>query len=92
MKKCIIICNTRWGYCMTPKKCKSIAEAIRYAKEMEMAFRIFVGHSVYIEGQYENENDAFDNPKGITVRCVELDCDDCMKTILRLEKPDKKTH
>lgn len=47
-----------------------------------------MGHSVYIEGQYEN--DAFDNPKGITVRCVELDCDDCMKTILRLEKPDKK--
>ena len=42
MKECTIICNTRWGYCMTPKKCKSIAEAIRYAKEMEMAFRIFV--------------------------------------------------
>ena len=42
MKECTVICNTRWGYCMTPKKCKSIAEAIRYAKEMEMAFRIFV--------------------------------------------------
>ena len=35
MKECTVICNTRWGYCMTPKKCKSIAEAIRYAKEME---------------------------------------------------------
>lgn len=32
-KPCEIIFNTRWGYCMTPIKCKSIAEAIRLAKE-----------------------------------------------------------
>lgn len=62
------------------------------SKDLFEVLKAHMGHSVYIEGQYENENDAFDNPKGITVRCVELDCDDCMKTILRLEKPDEKTH
>lgn len=41
-KECIVICNTKWGYCMTPRKCKSIREAVRYAKEMEMAYRIFI--------------------------------------------------
>ena len=41
-KECIVICNTRWGYCTTPYKCKSIGEALRYAKEMEMAYRIFI--------------------------------------------------
>jgi hypothetical protein len=41
-KECIVICNTKWGYCMTPVKCKSISEAIRYANDMEMAYRIFV--------------------------------------------------
>ena len=41
-KECIIICNTKWGYCMTPHKCKSISEVIRYAKDMDMAYRIFV--------------------------------------------------
>lgn len=41
-KECIVICNTKWGYCMQPHKCKSISEAIRYAKEMGMAYSIFV--------------------------------------------------
>ena len=41
-KECEVICNTRWGYCMTPYKCKSISEAIRYAKDLGMAYRIFV--------------------------------------------------
>lgn len=41
-KECILICNTKWGYCMTPIKCKSIAEAIRTANDFEMAYRIFV--------------------------------------------------
>lgn len=62
------------------------------SKDLFEALKAHMGHSVYIEGQYENENDAFDNPKGITVRCVELDCDDCMKTIIRLEKPDEETY
>ena len=53
MKECTVICNTRWGYCMTPKKCKSIAEAIRYAKEMEMAFRIFVNGKCIKSGWYK---------------------------------------
>ena len=41
-KKCIVICNTKWGYCMAPRNCKSISEAIRYAKDMDMAYRILV--------------------------------------------------
>lgn len=40
--KCEVILNTRWGYCLTPYQCKSISEAIRYAKNMDMAYRIFV--------------------------------------------------
>lgn len=39
---CIVICNTINGYCLTPKECKSISEAIRYAKETKLAYRIFV--------------------------------------------------
>lgn len=41
-KECIVICNTRLGYCTPPVKCKSISEAIRYAKDRGMAYRIFV--------------------------------------------------
>ena len=39
---CTVICNTKWGYCMQPYKCKSIREAIKYAKELGMAYRIFI--------------------------------------------------
>lgn len=49
---CTVICNTRNGYCLTPKKCKSISEAIRYAKEMKLAYRIFVGEKVIKRGWY----------------------------------------
>ena len=49
-KECTIILNTRWGYCMQPVKCKSIAEAIRYAKEMEMAYRIFIDGKLVKKG------------------------------------------
>ena len=41
-KECTVICNTKWGYCLQPYKCKSISEAIRYAKSLDMAYRIFV--------------------------------------------------
>ena len=40
--KCKLVLNTRWGYCMPPIECKSINEAIRIAREEEMAYRIFV--------------------------------------------------
>ena len=50
MKECTIICNTKWGYCITPKKCKSIAEAVRYSKEMGMAYRIFADGKVVKRG------------------------------------------
>lgn len=41
-KECIVICNTRNGYCISPKKCRSIREAIKYAKSLDLAYRIFV--------------------------------------------------
>lgn len=49
---CTVICNTKNGYCLTPKECKSISEAIRYAKEMKLAYRIFVGEKVIKRGWY----------------------------------------
>ena len=45
-KECIVICNTRNGYCLQPYKCKSINEALRYAKELELAYRIFIDGNV----------------------------------------------
>ena len=49
---CTIICNTTNGYCLTPKQCNSISEAIRYAKEMKLAYRIFVNGKVIKRGWY----------------------------------------
>lgn len=40
--KCKLVMNTRWGYICHPIECKSIREAIRIAREEEMAYRIFV--------------------------------------------------
>jgi hypothetical protein len=48
--KCTVICNTRWGYCMTPRECKSISEAVRYAKDLGMAYRVFVDGKVVKSG------------------------------------------
>ena len=39
---CTVICNTINGYCLTPKEWKSIREAIQYAQEMKLSYRIFV--------------------------------------------------
>ena len=49
---CTVICNTRNGYCLTPKQCNSINEAIRYAKEMKLAYRIFVDGKCIKSGWY----------------------------------------
>lgn len=51
-KLCEIIFNTRWGYCMQPIKCKSIAAAIQLAKEEKMAFRIFINGKCVKSGWY----------------------------------------
>lgn len=40
--ECTVICNTPWGYCMTPEKFPSIRAAIRHAKQLDLAYRIFV--------------------------------------------------
>lgn len=39
--KCKIIFNTRWGYVMSPIMCNSINEALKLAREAEMAYQIF---------------------------------------------------
>jgi len=41
-KECIAIFNTRNGHCLQPYKCKSISEAVRQAKELKLAYRIFI--------------------------------------------------
>lgn len=51
-KQCEIIFNTQWGYCMKPVKCKSITDAVRTAKETEMAFRIIVDGECVKTGWY----------------------------------------
>lgn len=39
-RKCTIIFNTSWGYCLYPIECESIAEGIKLAKSNQMPFRI----------------------------------------------------
>ena len=41
-KECTVICNTRWGYCLQPYRSKSIRQAVKYAKDLDLAYRIFV--------------------------------------------------
>ncbi len=49
--ECTCVVNTRNGYCLTPKKCKSISEAIAWAKDsFGFAYRIFVGNKVVRSG------------------------------------------
>ena len=42
MKKCTLIMNTKNGYILTPKECKSIAEAIRTANAAGLAYRVII--------------------------------------------------
>ena len=49
---CTVICNTRNGYCLTPKECNSIREAIRYVKETKLAYSIFVNGECIKSGWY----------------------------------------
>jgi len=34
-KPCTLVLNTKWGYCMTPQNCNSIAAALKIAKNQE---------------------------------------------------------
>ena len=49
-KKCTLILNTRWGYCLSPMQCGSISEALREARESGMAYRIFINGKLYKSG------------------------------------------
>lgn len=51
-KECEIIFNTKWGYCMSPVKCRSVADALKTAKENGMAFRIFARGKLIKSGRY----------------------------------------
>ena len=49
-----LVVNTRSGYCLTPERCGSIAEAVRKAKEScGFAYRIFVNNRVVKSGYCE---------------------------------------
>ena len=50
MTSCTIVMNTKNGYCMRPIKCRSIAEAVRTAREYGLAYRIFVNGVVVKSG------------------------------------------
>ena len=42
-QKCILIVNTRNGYCFTPKECNSISEAVREGRDScGFTYRIIV--------------------------------------------------
>ena len=49
---CTVICNTTYGYCMTPKKCKSIREALAYARDMAMPYRIYANGKLVRRGWF----------------------------------------
>lgn len=55
-KECVVVCNTKNGYCMQPRQCRSIAEGIRYAKSMGMAYRIFIDGKLFRMGSYEGRD------------------------------------
>lgn len=48
---CKVICNTRWGYCMTPQEFPSIRQGIKYGRESGLfAYRVFVNNKVVRRG------------------------------------------
>lgn len=49
-KKCTLLLNTRNGYVLQPIECKSIAEAMREARESELAYRIVIDGKVVKSG------------------------------------------
>lgn len=55
MVSCTVVCNTKWGYLLQPKHCKSKAEARKYAEDLGMAYRIFVDGKCVERGWREKE-------------------------------------
>nr|DAL64118.1 MAG TPA_asm: Protein of unknown function (DUF2956) [Caudoviricetes sp.] len=51
-RKCTIIFNTSWGYCLYPIECESIAEGIKLAKSNQMPFRIMSEGKLIRQGWY----------------------------------------
>ena len=52
MKECVVIYNTKNGYCLTERKFRSIKEAIEDTKEVGMAYRLFVDGKLRKRGWY----------------------------------------
>ena len=49
--QCKVICNTKWGYCMTPREFPSIRQAVGHARNSGcFAYRVFVGGKVVRSG------------------------------------------
>ncbi len=40
-KPCIVLCNNKWGYIMAPHEAKSVAEGKKWAKDLDLAYRIY---------------------------------------------------
>lgn len=48
---CKVICNTQWGYCMTPREFPSLRQGIKYGRESGLfAYRVFVNDKVVYRG------------------------------------------
>lgn len=51
-KKCTLIENTPWGYVCQPLEFPSIRQALNYAKNSNMAYRIFVDGKLVKSGWF----------------------------------------
>ena len=56
-QKCIVVCNTRNGYCMSPHHAESISSGVRWAKSMRKAYRIFLENGTFVRsGSFRGKN------------------------------------
>ncbi len=55
-RECEVILNTKYGYCMQPHRCKSISEAVRYAKASGMAYRVMIDGKCVKRGAHDVPN------------------------------------
>ena len=50
-RKCVLVCNSRFGYCTSPVEYPSISKAVAAAKESGwFAYRVFAGGKVVRRG------------------------------------------
>ena len=50
-RKCVLVCNSRFGYCTSPVEYPSIAKAVAAARDSGwFAYRVFAGGKVVRRG------------------------------------------